>query len=318
MKRVSGKRLFLIGLMLVTAVCAVLFSMKSAQQQPGGIGAYFAVAPNDDAIAFSYNTGNESGIYVSKDRGMKAMGVLTSRKEVYLHPVFSPDGTRILYLSQRGGNQTLWMMNRDGSGAVSLSSGQLYVTDAIFSHDGTVIYFLAGKPGAFQLFSMRPDGSDVREVTSSYYINSLSAAPDGRTLYFIQAKEKEQAPSLYIWDLHTGQERKLPVYDLEIPGVYDASLSEDGRLLAFSAVSGETLNASVYEYDVYVMEIATSKVTQVTGMKGYAAAPAFLHGSKKLLFSVNPDWPRVPPGAGYSIWEIDVDGFGLRYVPMLP
>ena len=39
------------------------------------------------------------------------------------NPCFSPDGKRIAFVSNRGGRQQIWVMNRDGSNPILLTQG---------------------------------------------------------------------------------------------------------------------------------------------------------------------------------------------------
>ena len=57
-------------------------------------------------------------------------------------PAWSPDGTRLAFSSDRGGNYHIWVMNADGSSPVQLST-QNYSSNATWSLDGTRIAYSA-------------------------------------------------------------------------------------------------------------------------------------------------------------------------------
>ncbi|MEZ4415741.1 MAG: amidohydrolase family protein [Gemmatimonadota bacterium] len=66
---------------------------------------------------------------------------LTSGMAMDLQPVFSPDGSRILFVSDRSGNENLWTIAADGSDpqAVTNDRGNLHYDDPEWSPDGEYI-----------------------------------------------------------------------------------------------------------------------------------------------------------------------------------
>ena len=52
-------------------------------------------------------------------------------------PVFSPDGSRIAFMSMRDGNSELYVMNRDGSGVRRLTNNPAIDITPTWSPTGT-------------------------------------------------------------------------------------------------------------------------------------------------------------------------------------
>jgi hypothetical protein len=96
-------------------------------------------------------------------------------------PTWSPDGTKLAFVSDRDGRQKLeiWVINLDGTGLVRLTtntlhgsgaSGEIYGLDLYpaWSPDGTLIAFASGRdiPGTPALFVMNSDGSNQKKITN--------------------------------------------------------------------------------------------------------------------------------------------------------
>ncbi|MGB7339691.1 MAG: protein kinase [Phototrophicaceae bacterium] len=84
-------------------------------------------------------------------------------------PVFSPDGTRILYITFNLDNQTSGIaeMNRDGSDKRILFDSDGVDWAASYSPDGDYIVFTSNITGQDQLYLMTADGQDVQQITTT-------------------------------------------------------------------------------------------------------------------------------------------------------
>src|SRR6266566_317035 len=62
---------------------------------------------------------------------------LTRGKAFDANPEWSPDGTKIAFLSDRSGNNDIWVMNADGSGLTQLTTDPHIDWDPAWSPAGT-------------------------------------------------------------------------------------------------------------------------------------------------------------------------------------
>jgi Tol biopolymer transport system component len=62
---------------------------------------------------------------------------------------FSPDGTRIVFTSDRDGFADVHLMNADGTGRIALSNGESIDRRPRFTRDGTGIIHERGSPALF-------------------------------------------------------------------------------------------------------------------------------------------------------------------------
>ncbi len=97
-------------------------------------------------------------------------------------PSWSPDGTRIAFVSGRDDpHGDVFVMNADGTGLAQLTSEAAFDGHPLWSPDGTRIAFARVEEGASGIFDMRPDGTEVAELvhTGMNPAGGLAWAPDG-------------------------------------------------------------------------------------------------------------------------------------------
>jgi eukaryotic-like serine/threonine-protein kinase len=80
-------------------------------------------------------------------------------------PVYSPDGKRIAFSSNRDGRMNLWQIALDTGTVTRLTEGDATDFDPAFSPDGKHLIFSSDRSGHFEIYMANADGSGVRQVT---------------------------------------------------------------------------------------------------------------------------------------------------------
>ncbi|WP_296815325.1 Tol-Pal system beta propeller repeat protein TolB [Brevundimonas sp.] len=180
-----------------------LLDLETGRQESIGEfdGLVFAprFSPDGRRIAFSLERGGNSDIYVMNLQS-RQLSRLTSDPGIDTSPSFSPDGSRIVFNSDRGGRPRLYVMNSDGSGQRAISGGSGNYHTPVWSPCGDLVAFTKQQGGRFHIGVMNPDGTGERILSSSYYQEGPSWAPNGRYLVFFRG-EAGESPRLYTVDV---------------------------------------------------------------------------------------------------------------------
>jgi uncharacterized repeat protein (TIGR01451 family) len=103
-----------------------------------------------------------------------------------LMPVYSPDGSKIAFTTDRDGNWEIYSMNADGSGQTDLTNNpadDFYPPS--WSPDGTKIAFSTNRDGNWEIYTMNADGSSPTNLTHNAAKDIEPAwSPDGSQLAF--------------------------------------------------------------------------------------------------------------------------------------
>lgn len=145
-----------------------------------------ALSPDGTTIAFTYR----GDIYTVPAAGGRARQ-LTSDPAVDAAPVWSPDGTRIAFRSNRHGGNDIFTVAADGGTPQRITTHSAGESPLTWLNDSTIVFSADIQPstsdlnGAFfgQTWAVvaRP-GARPRRLMS-LQVNSASAAPDGRLLF---------------------------------------------------------------------------------------------------------------------------------------
>jgi TolB protein len=82
-------------------------------------------------------------------------------------PVWSPDGTRIVFSRSVKGKNQIFLMDPFGDDYQQLTYGRYDSEKPTWSPDGRQIVFAADRTGIFKLYVMFVDGTGVRRLTAT-------------------------------------------------------------------------------------------------------------------------------------------------------
>ena len=107
-------------------------------------------------------------------------------------PAFSPDGSRIAFVSQRDGNAEIYIMNADGTGSTRVTNDPQPDGRPSFTPDGQALVFHSARTaGKQQIWAVNLDGSGVTQLTRDSVNSSPTISPDGQTIAYVSTRNKD-------------------------------------------------------------------------------------------------------------------------------
>ena len=83
------------------------------------------------------------------------------------YPAWSPDGQRIAFMSDRDGNDELYVMDADGSNPTRLTQDAGRDWYSAWSPDGQRLAFVSDRDGNAEIYVIAADGSSLIGTTST-------------------------------------------------------------------------------------------------------------------------------------------------------
>jgi len=115
----------------------------------------------------------QRGNIVVLNRSTRDQAQLTNDSALDKSPVWSPDGTRIAFVSNRDGNNEIYVMGSDGSQQRRLTDNPCSDSEPEWSPDSQSILFTSDCSGRDQIYILRVDGGDPQRLLASESNDSL-------------------------------------------------------------------------------------------------------------------------------------------------
>jgi TolB protein len=162
-----------------------------------------AWSPDGATIAFACGADFDRLDLCEMDaRGFDVHVLLPSRGGRTWEAAWSPDGTRLLFVSNETGDDEIYQASIDGKARLRFTTNPGRDADPAWAPDGSLIVFDGDRGGRSGLFLMEPGGGHVRLLIEGSYADP-SWSPDGTTIACYRAEGDEDRLSLV--DVETGE-----------------------------------------------------------------------------------------------------------------
>jgi TolB protein len=166
-------------------------------------------SPDGQKVVMSLLQDDGSANLYTMDLRSRAVTRLTQSAAIDTGASYSPDGAQIVFESDRGGKQQLYVMSAGGSEPNRISFGDGSYSTPVWSPRGDLIAFTKQSGGQFSIGIMKTDGSGERILTTGFHNEGPTWAPNGRVLAFFSQPAGAE-PKLYSIDLTGYNSQPIP------------------------------------------------------------------------------------------------------------
>src|SRR5690606_10039679 len=239
--------------------------------------------------AFVSKQGARYRLNVADWDGENIVSPLTSPEPI-ISPSWSPDGTRIAYVSFESRKPVVYVHTLATGQRRAVANFKGSNSAPAWSPDGRTLAVALTRDGLSQIYLIDADGSgSPRRLTSSPGIDTEpSFAPDGRSLFF--TSDRGGSPQIYRMPLDGG-----PATRVTFGSSYNVSprVSPDGRLLAY-------VTRNEGRFLVVVRDLASGQET-ILSETGNEESPSFSPNSRWVMFATQT-------GGHDSLVAVTIDG----------
>lgn len=230
------------------------------------------------------NSGNHDIFTMELDGGNQTR--LTTDPAYDDQPKWSPDSSKIAFMSDRNGNFEIYTMNADGSSQTRITTNFAADGFPVWSPDGTKLAFVRGdlrNPSTFEVYVMNADGGNQIRLTNDSAIDGVpSWSPDGTKIVFMSGGSSVFDPNsfeIYVMNSADGSNRTR----LTNNGIVDGqpSYSPDGAKILFAG--GNALSPNGIE--IFVMNADGSNRIQLTSNTVTDGFPSWSFDGLNIVFA---------------------------------
>lgn len=185
--------------------------VRSLAATPRGLNITPVFSMDNRWVVYANGTDTRTGIVAVRPDSVASLKHLPlSRLFDAEEPIFSPDGSRIAYVSSRPRTPQIYSSNLDGTDeqveAPASSKGRVYHTSPDWSPDGRMIAYQQ-QEGDFQVWIVNRSDHSARRVTTQGENEDPSWAPDAR--HIALTSNRGGAREIWVLDTQTRRFRQL-------------------------------------------------------------------------------------------------------------
>ncbi|MGH7551273.1 MAG: Kelch repeat-containing protein [Gemmatimonadota bacterium] len=217
------------------------------------------------------------------------------------YPAYSPDGSRIAYMSNADGDFDIYVMEPDSGTIAKLTDAPGQDGTPVWSPDGSRIAFRSYRDGPSQIYVMDADGSEERNLSSTASHDEHPFwSPDGQRIYFASDRsavgEGDENSDLYVMDADGSNVQRIT----STPEIETyPTLSPDGTRLATRRILADG------NWEVVVIDLEGNNVANLSNHPGFDGWPAWSPDGARLVFASDRS-------GSSDLWMVDADGSNLQ------
>ncbi len=235
-------------------------------------------------IAYVLKRGKTFELQIADADGQNPQVALRSGEPI-ISPAWSPDGSRLAYVSFESGKPVVYVHQLATSKRFPVANYKGNNSAPAWSPDGNTLAVVLTRDGLSQIYLVNAtDGGNLRRLTRSPLIDTEpSYSPDGKTIYF--TSDRSGSPQIYQVSAQGGEPRRVT-----FNGSYNISprVSPDGKtLLSVTRRDGS--------YRVASLDLASGAESLLTQGRD-DQSPSFAPNGMQVLYAANQGGRSVLAG----------------------